>query len=212
MNQAEIRCLPPRDSGCSLRLVLVRHGEPSEEVHGRCHGILDVGLSEAGRQQLCSRIDLLRSLTADVMYTSTSKRAFESANEINRHLTLPVQAVAELCEINFGEFEGLTYSEIESRYPQEFQQWMERPTEIKFPRGESFPEMNDRVLGFLAFLVRVHRGQTVLIVSHAGVNRIILADALGLSSDKLFRIDQAYAAVNVIDYFPQSAVVRLMNG
>lgn len=211
MNPAELPSLSPRDGSCSLRLILVRHGEPTEEVHGRCHGIFDVGLSEAGRIRLRSKINLLRSLAANAMYTSTSKRAVESTFEINRDLNLPVQAVAELCEINFGEFEGLTYREIEDRYPEEFKLWMEKPLAIKFPGGESYAEMKDRVLGFLAFLRRVHHGQAVLIVAHAGVNRIILAHALGLPGEKLFRISQAYAAVNVIDYFPESALVRLIN-
>jgi broad specificity phosphatase PhoE len=52
----------------------------------------------------------------------------------------------------------------------------------------------------------------VLTISHGGVNRILLADALGLPDDKIFRIEQAYAAVNVIDYLAQSALVRLVNG
>jgi alpha-ribazole phosphatase/probable phosphoglycerate mutase len=125
---------------------------------------------------------------------------------------MQAHAVPDLCEIDFGAFEGLTYAEVESRYPQEYKQWMERPTEIKFPGGESFAGMKDRVIGFLISLLRNHGSQTVLTISHGGVNRILLADALGLSGDKIFRIEQAYAAVNVIDYSAQSALVKLVNG
>jgi len=125
---------------------------------------------------------------------------------------MQARAAPELCEIDFGAFEGLTYAEIESRYPQEYKQWMEHPTEITFPDGESFPGMKDRVIGFLASLFHNHGSQTVLTISHSGVNRILLADALGLSDDKIFRIEQTYAAVSIIDYFAQSAMVRLVNG
>lgn len=136
----------------------------------------------------------------------------ENAEEIGKELNLPVHINAEICEINFGAFEGLSYQEIETRYPSEYKEWMEHPTTMKFPAGESFAEMKERTLSFLVLVSRVHQGQAVLAVSHAGVNRIILANAMGLPTDNIFRIDQAYAGVNVIDYFPQYAVVRLMNG
>lgn len=190
----------------------MRHGKPVEQAHRRCYGSLDVGLSEAGREQIRSRVNFLRSLAPDVLYTSTSKRAVESAAEIKLELNMQARAVPELREIDFGAFEGLTYEEIESRYPLEYKGWMEHPTKIKFPDGDSFFDMKDRVIGFRASLFRNHRSQTVLTISHGGVNRILLAHALGLSDDKIFRIEQTYAAVNIIDYLAQSAVVRLING
>ena len=212
MNKGQIGSLPALDKGCSLRLVLMRHGEPAAQAHGRCYGSLDVGLSEAGREQIRSQMDLLRSLAPHVMYTSTCKRAVESADEIRHKLNMQARPVPELCEIDFGAFEGLTYAEIESRYPQEYKRWMEHPTEIKFPDGESFSGMKDRVIGFLASLFRNHGSRTVLTISHGGVNRVLLAQALELSDDKIFRIEQTYAAVSIIDYFAQSALVRLING
>src|SRR5882672_6523231 len=115
MNKGEIRPLAAPDKACSLRLVLMRHGEPAEQAHGRCYGSLDVGLSEAGREQVRSRTDLLRSLAPHVLYTSTCKRAVESADEIRHKLNVQAHAVPDLCEIDFGAFEGLTYAEVESR-------------------------------------------------------------------------------------------------
>lgn len=210
---SDIPCLlPSRDSKCLLRLILMRHGKPAEEIHGRCYGRLDVSLSLAGQEQLRRRIAFLRYLKPDVLYTSTCKRTIESAEVIRKELNLRPQCRAELCEINFGAFEGLSYHEIESRYPQEYKLWMEHPTEVKFTGGENFKEMKERALGFLASLFRVHAGQAVLTLAHGGVNRVILANALRLPTENLFRIDQAYAAVNVIDYYPEFALVRLMNG
>ena len=204
--------IPPRDSGCSLRLLVMRHGKPAKQAHGRCYGRIDAELSLEGQEQLHKRIAFLCSLKPDVLYTSTSKRTIDSAQIIGRELNLDPMPCEELCEINFGAFEGLSYQDIESSYPQEYKMWMEDPTAVKFPRGESFEEMKERVLGFLASLFRVHVGQTVLILSHGGVNRIVLANALRLPTENLFRIDQAHAAINVIEYYPDFALVRLMNG
>ncbi len=101
-------------------------------------------------------MDLLRSLAPHVAYTSTCKRAVESADEIRHKLNMQVRAVPELCEIDFGAFEGLTYAEVESRYPQKYKHWMEHPTQINFPDGESFSDMKNRVIGFLASLFLNH--------------------------------------------------------
>jgi alpha-ribazole phosphatase len=212
MNADGIYRISPPDPTCLLRLVLMRHGKPAEETRERCYGRLDVSLSSEGQKQVRNKADLIHDLKPCALYTSPRKRAIESAEAICMALNLQARHCAELCEINFGDFEGITYQEIERRYPGEYQQWMKEPTTVKFPGGESFEEMKVRVLGFLAFLLQAHAGQTVLALSHGGVNRILLADALRLPSENLFRIDQEYAAVNVIDYRADFALVRLMNG
>lgn len=198
--------------GYSLRLVLIRHGEPECEAEGRCYGRLDIGLSDAGRKQIQDKLKLIRNFKAVALYASPLKRAMESAAIAGVSLKLQPTVAPDLQEINFGCFEGLTYSEIEKLYPEEFRVWMERPAEIKFPQGESFAEVKARVLRFKEFLLQTHAGEAVVLVSHGGANRIILAEALGVRDQMIFRIDQAYAAINIIDYFQGSPIVRLVNG
>jgi len=199
-------------NGYSLRLILIRHGEPEQEARGKCYGRLDVSLSETGRTQIQAKLASFRDLRAGALYTSPLKRALESAAIAGARLGLRPEIVSELQEINFGRLEGLSYDEIERLYPQEYQFWMGSPTEIRFPDGESFAEMKRRVLQFKESLFLVHDGGTVILVAHGGTNRIVLAEALAIPDDKIFRIDQAYAAVNVIDYFQGYPLVRLMNG
>lgn len=198
--------------GYSLRLVLIRHGEPEREAEGRCYGRLDIGLSDAGRKQIQDKLKLVRNFKAVALYASPLKRAMESAAIASASLGLQPTVAPDLQEINFGCFEGLTYSEIEKLYPEEFRVWMERPAEIKFPQGESFAEVKARVLRFKEFLLETHAGEAVVLVSHGGANRIILAEALGVRDHMIFRIDQAYAAINIIDYVQGSPIVRLVNG
>ena len=195
-----------------LRLVLMRHGKPADEAEGICHGRLDVRLSDEGRAQIRNRLNLLRSLAPDAIYTSTSRRAIESATEIEAPLNLQAQAVPELCEIDFGAFEGLTYTELEKQFPQEFKHWMECPTDTRFPGGEGFIDLKRRVISFQQSLLPKHENQTILIISHAGVNRALLADALGLPGKQIFRIDQRHAGISIIDYLSDSAWVRVVNG
>jgi alpha-ribazole phosphatase len=212
MNRGGFVSLPAREDHCRLRLILLRHGQPTQDTGGRCYGRLDVGLSSEGREQIRSRLPFVQSLRPEVIYSSTATRAIESAEEIGQVLNLQPKSSRKLLEIDFGSFEGLSYQEIEARYPQEYQLWMANPTKLKFPGGESFADMRRRTLSFHAFLLHKHNRQTVLTVSHGGVNRAFLAEALRLNQDNLFRIDQAYAAVNVIDYYRDCALVRLING
>jgi len=120
-------------------------------------------------------------------------------------------ALEALREIDFGAFEGLTYEQIQRRFPALYRQWMESPTEIEFPNGEGFPAMRQRVLEAVRHLRQAHVGESIAIVAHGGVNRILLADALGMPPAKIFRLGQGYAAVNRIDYIGKEPVVEKLN-
>lgn len=192
------------------RVILVRHGEPDESVHGRCYGQLDPGLSPRGREQMRRTWRLLDSQPVAAIYSSPSRRAVEST-QLRARDTPSVAIDERLREINFGAFEGLAYREIAARYPKTYEEWMTRPTSVAFPGGESFAAMSERVRPAFEHFRRLHSGRTVAIVSHGGVNRIVLATALDLDARHIFRFDQAYACANVIDYFGDEPLVRLIN-
>lgn len=196
-----------RPPGVGLRVVWIRHGEPEASAKGRCYGKLDVGLSDAGRRQMERVAQALQPASLDAVYTSPRRRARESAE------ILASAAVVEerFGEIDFGELEGLTYEAAAEQYPSVYEKWMERPTEVKFPGGESFDEMRARVLDALRGIRDAHSNQTVAIVSHGGVNRIVLADALGIEAQNIFHMEQSHAGVSVVDDFDDYSVVRLMN-
>ena len=125
---------------------------------------------------------------------------------------LTVEIMDAFAEIHFGDFEGLTYEKIQERYPDIFQSWMERPTETRFPTGESFGEMRGRVLDALEVVLARHPKQSVAIVAHAGVVRLLLAEALSIPHHQIFRLAQRHAAINRINYFDHGAIVELING
>lgn len=88
---------------------------------------------------------------------------------------------------------------------------MTRPTDVVFPGGESFATMSARVREALEQIRRKHPGETVVTVSHGGVKRVALAQALDLDPRRIFRLAQVYACVNVIDYASGEPVVLVMN-
>ena len=191
------------------RLLLVRHGEPSRVVRGRCYGRLDPPLSTAGRRQMRATKRWISDLDDVHVYCSPLRRAVESAGLLAGRR--PVTVDDRLREIDFGAFEGLPYTEIEQRYPDLFRAWMAHPTGVTFPGGEPFEAMAGRVRDALTELRRRRTGQTTIVVAHGGVNRIVLADALGLPLASMFRLAQDHGCVNVVEYVGDAPVVRAVN-
>jgi alpha-ribazole phosphatase len=193
------------------RVWLIRHGETAREATHLCHGSMDVGLSERGRWQMDQVAEYLRSEPIACIYSSPRSRAREGARAIASAVSQPVELVEDLREIDFGDFEGLPYDEIAVRYSDLYRRWMEKPTEVLFPNGESFAEMRTRILNAFLSIRRKHDGQTIAIVSHGGVNRIVLAGALQIPDECIFRLAQDYAAINLVAFTDGSPVVQLMN-
>src|SRR5262249_28579904 len=129
----------------TTRLYLVRHGEPDDAWRGRCYGRLDVGLSPSGRAQAERTAAWLGAAPIAAVYASPLRRALESAAPIAAAHGLTPVAVRALREIDFGQLEGLSYDEAAERHPELYRAWMERPTEVSFPGGESYADMRERV-------------------------------------------------------------------
>jgi alpha-ribazole phosphatase/probable phosphoglycerate mutase len=192
-------------------LWLIRHPEPEASAEGRCYGSLDWSLSETGLRQAHAIADALAPEPLAAIYTSPRRRCVQAAEIVARGRSCPLEPSEAFRELDFGEFEGRRYDEIAALYPELYRQWMEKPTEVQFPGGEDFAAMRRRVLDAAAGLRARHAGETVAVVTHGGVNRIILAEALGLDAAHIFRIGQRHAALNLIRYFGDTAVVELVN-
>src|SRR5262249_51272697 len=139
-------------------------------------------------------------------------RALEGARILASTVSGGIPTVAEdLREIDFGDFEGLTYDEISVQHPDLYRVWMENPTEVPFPNGESFSDMRERVLMAFDAIRHRHHGETIALISHGGVNRILLAHALQMPDYCIFRLAQEYAAINLMEFIEGLPVVRLLN-
>jgi alpha-ribazole phosphatase len=191
------------------RLVLVRHAAPSDEARGRCYGSLDVGLSALGRAQAAELARALAGSEHDAVVSSPRLRATETARPLARALGLEVRVDDRLREIDFGELEGRTYEEIERSQPELFRAWMETPTSVRFPGGESYADLRGRTVAALDEARRAHA--STLVVTHGGVIRAGLAAWLELPDHAVFRIDQRYCGVTVVEWLEGMPLVRMLN-
>jgi broad specificity phosphatase PhoE len=140
-----------------------------------------------------------------VVYTSPLARAVDTARRI---VAAPI-VVDDLREIELGEVAELQFEQ----YPVDLQAaLLASPASVSFPGGESYEELRTRVVGALEQIVARHPGDVVTVVSHAGAIRSALATWLGVAPDASFRLDQSFAALNVIDWTDGVPFVRLVNG
>jgi alpha-ribazole phosphatase len=190
---------------------LIRHAA-TENMEGRCYGWHDVPLSQDGIGQAENLARQLGRSRLSAVYASPLRRALQTARILAAPHDASVETIQGLAEMHFGDFEGLLYEEIQARFPEIYQQWMDQPTTVHFPNGEDFAKLQLRAREALHSIIGRHIGKSIALVTHAGILRILLADALGIPDSHIFRMAQDYAAVNRIDYGDCGATVKLVNG
>lgn len=164
----------------------------------------------APAEQLGAR---LAEVVIDAVLASPRQWAIDTAAPIVATRRSAIEVVDGLRELDFGELEGRTYDDIASELPELWSAWMRTPTAVRFPGGESYDDLRVRVHAAVSRLVHRHQGRTVLAVTHGGVARSTLAAVLGMPNAHIFRIDQRYGAINVIDFYHDGTpLVRLING
>jgi len=193
------------------RLYLVRHGQVANFSEATYNGHNDVDITAHGVRQLEAVADRLKDEDLAGVYCSDLIRTRKGADIIAAHHGLIPQSRPALRELDVKLWEGLNADGIEKQFPGAFDAWRAQGAEYRIPGGESIRDLAERAIPALREILGAHDGKTIALVAHGGVNRVILADAMGAGFDHLYSIEQDYGCMNSIDYFPDYAVVRLVN-
>ncbi len=193
------------------RVILIRHAHPDEDAAGRCCGSLDIGLSETGRAQAQTLAAALAPADVNAVFASPLRRAVETAEPVAGACGVPLQIDDDLRELDFGALEGRRFDEIAASLPDLYQRWMTHPTTVTFPGGESFADLSRRALAATERIRTELLGGTALVVTHGGVCRALVASALRIAPELIFRLDFDYGRITVIDWYAEP-VLRLLNG
>ncbi len=195
------------------RLYMVRHGQVAGYEQFPVYGQTDVDMTEVGIVQMEHLAERLRLVSLGAIYSSDLKRSVKGARIIARYHDAPLYVRPELREMNLGAWEGLTLSELRERYPGELEKRKADLVNYQIPgEGETISRLSKRIMTCFQNILNEHKGNDILLVGHGGVNRIILCNALGLDLTRMYNIQQDYGCLNTIDYFPDSTLVRLING
>lgn len=157
------------------RILAIRHGETAWNVDTRLQGHLDIPLNDVGHRQA---EHLARALAerevVDAIYASDLSRAFVTAQTVAQAMHKTVSAHLGLRERHFGSFQGRTYAEVETQFPEQAWHWRKRTPDWAPPEGgESLLALRERIVRTVDELAARHTGQQIVLVAHGGVLDIL---------------------------------------
>ena len=195
------------------KIFFVRHGQTEWNLAMRFQGHADIQLTELGKKQAQCVADRLKKEPFSAIYCSDLIRAKDTALAIADYHKTPFTVTPLLREINFGEWEGLSYDAIHSSWPNEVERFFRAPGDVVIPGGETCEALQKRVETILREIITAHKDETVAVVTHGGAIRAALCDALCMPINAFWHIRQDNTAVNQVVYYPEDkrAVVELVN-
>lgn len=192
-------------------VLLVRHGAHDWLGRGIAGRMAGVALNAEGQAQAHRLVERLRDRTIAAIYSSPVERAQQTAAPLAKACGLPVAIDDAFSEIDFGEWTGRTFAELEADHDR-WRTWCDHKSLAAAPGGEAFTAVQRRVLGGLERLRRLHPAEVVVVFSHGDIIKAAVAGVLGLSVDHIERFEVAPASVSVIDTGDGWAQVKLVNG
>jgi probable phosphoglycerate mutase len=191
-------------------LYLVRHGAVIS-VSGKAYiGQIEAPLSEEGVEQAWALRKWLEPVHFTAAFSSDLSRAQRTCRIVTGKRSILHDTLPSLREISLGEWEGISFREIEQRFPEAYASRGRDIENWRPPAGESFADCRVRILRTLNDILAQHSGN-VLVVGHGGVNRLILCEVLGIPVKNLHSLGQDYGCVNIIDFSAKRTRVQLLN-
>jgi ribonuclease H / adenosylcobalamin/alpha-ribazole phosphatase len=207
-------------AGPATTLVLVRHGVTPHTAAKKFSGGLkssNPGLSDEGRAQIRATADWLAPIAEGIaaVVASPVRRTLESAEILAEALGKKVDVEPDFAEMEFGTWDGLTFAQVAERDKTSLDAWL-GSLETPPPGGESFRQVEERVLAGLQRIREAYPGQTVVVVSHVTPIKTLVATALEAPLEAVFRMELSPASVTVLSFFPDvdgksRASMRLYN-
>ena len=187
-----------------MDMIFVRHGRAELNASGCFVGRTDCDMTDEGYKQIEEAKSLLGDAPFDGVYVSPLKRAIQTAEILYRDYKVDNR----LCEMDFGVFEGLRYTEIEERYPDYLKSWNEDYQKYRIPGGESLEDVFDRVEDFIKDIKKNH--ERVLAVTHGGVIRCALSLVFS-SRDHFYRFQVDHGSVSIIASDGDYSYIKAVN-
>lgn len=194
------------------KLILIRHGQTAWNVQRRFRGRADIPLSETGLQQACATSQCIHSTwTPAAIYSSPMTRCIVTAKIIAEPFDVNVQPLDGLNDIDYGQWQGLAEDEVNARWPEEFELWSDAPHLARIPGGETLEKVRARARAALRDILRSHLTDTVIVVSHDSVNRVLLLQALELPLSHYWRLAQDTCGINELNFSNGRFSIRSLN-
>ncbi|MCF8033969.1 MAG: histidine phosphatase family protein [Desulfarculaceae bacterium] len=196
------------------RLYLWRHPEVRGGQDGVVYGQSDVALTRNGNTQLKNIARYMSQFKLDAVYCSDLQRSMLVAEAVGRSQDPRRKPVvrSSLRELDLGQWEGMSIKQIQKEHPEELEARWRDIANYRIEGGETLTELFERIIPVFQEIIAENQGRAVCVISHGGVNRVFLAKLLGMPLDRIFRLDQEYGCLNLIDVFEDGIpLLRGMN-
>lgn len=197
-----------------VEIVLIRHGLTLWNYEGRIQGISNTELAPEGLKQAELLAKNFPFDKVDAIYSSDLSRAKNTAQFLADKFNLPLQVTAGLREIDFGEWEGRRFAELEKQDAERLKTFFTAPHKLQLDRAETFQQAQVRAMDELNRIITRHESageNRVVCVAHGTINRLILLSILEIPLKNLWRLNQFNTAVNVFRVDDGNFTVRLIN-
>ena len=182
-----------------MNIYLLRHGQTEENRRGTYYGNLDISLNAIGISQGYKAKDFFNDIKLDRIYVSDKKRTLEMAKLVLGQAEMKIIQDNRINETNFGDFEGKTYEEIKTLYPEECALWQNNWMEFVPPSGESYIELCKRVKSFMEDIKKLE-SDNILICTHSGVMRAIYCYVMNENIDLFWKFGCKNGDISIIKY------------
>ncbi|HHY12237.1 MAG TPA: histidine phosphatase family protein [Firmicutes bacterium] len=157
-------------------ILLIRHGETPATLNRKYEGSGNSSLTATGQEQARNLSRILEPVNIYAVYSSPKRRCLQTAEAIAEPHSLAAQVAPGLEEVDFGSWEGLTFTKIQQKHPDMLSKWIDDPVHVRPPSGESLEEMANRVFQCFDRICSIHLGdQIIAIVTHGGPIRALLS-------------------------------------
>ncbi len=195
-----------------MKIMLVRHGKTAWNGTGKIQGHSDTALDEIGIEQAKLLAAHCMFDKVDAVYSSDLQRARVTAEILAEKFNLPVQTMPELREVNFGDWEGRTFSELEKTEPTDVEKFFRKPDELKINNAETFFEAQERAMTGIKKIIATHQPDAqIIVVAHGAITRAIICSVLEIPIRKMWALSQFNTAVNILRCDDGYFTVELIN-
>ncbi len=194
------------------RIILVRHGQTAWNREERFRGHADIPPDETGfAQAKVTGVRIASQWKPEAVYAGPLSRTIQTAESTACLFNLIVRVEPSLIDVDCGQWQGLTPDEASQRWPTEFQAYLHAPGDFRFPGGEALEMARLRAMKCVDGLIARYPDQTIVLVSHTALNRLILLSTLGMDSRSFWRVRQDTCAINSFEAEDNKFTLTLLN-
>jgi broad specificity phosphatase PhoE len=195
------------------QIILIRHGQTewNEGEGERFRGRAEIDLNQIGLRQAEATLNSLYQWQVSAIYSSPLKRALTTAKILSSPFNIQVYPLEGLIDIDYGSWQGLSLTEAKAQDRQLYHLWLQSPHLVTFPQGESLAQVRERASAAVETLTAQHQEQTIILVSHKVVCKVLICHFLGLDNSHFWQIEQDTTAINIIKSKGNNFTIKLLN-